>query len=102
VLPNPDEEDVKSAIKRNQQLIQEQDARYQKRKVEKELAQEKARARQLAISKRCKISRNRLVLLKQRGVITIVDFGGNLHQPSDEQREQMIKGIEAFIEENCQ
>jgi hypothetical protein len=102
VLPNPDEEDVKSAIKRNQQLIQEQDARYQKRKVEKELAQEKARARQLAISKRCKISRNRLVLLKQRGVITIVDFDGNLHQPSDEQREQMIKGIEAFIEENCQ
>lgn len=102
VLPNPDEEDVQSATKRNQQLIQEQDARYQERKVERELAQKKALVRQQEISNKCKIARNRLVLLNQRGVITIVDFEGNLHQPSDEQREQMIAGIEAFIEKNCQ
>lgn len=100
--PIPTEEDVQSATKRSQQLIQEQDARYQKQRVEREIAQQEEQQRRQEISKKCKTMRNRLILLQQQGVITIVDYEGNLLQPSDEVREQMITGIEAYIEENCQ
>jgi hypothetical protein len=46
--------------------------------------------------------RGNLYLLKQPGVVTLLDREGNLIRPTDEERDSRIREIEAFLRENCE
>lgn len=99
--PAPSAEETQRARQATEQLIQEQKARDEARQAELLRDQRKAEAARAETQRKCKIFKSRLFLLKQPGVITLTDDRGNIMRPSDEQRDQMIQELEAFIQENC-